>query len=132
MKKLFLILAVSAAAILSCAMYFGNQVTDLFAQLTLSQKTETNEILSGCVGYYQAHKRWPKTEAEIRNGLKQAHLEPKHLNQVKNLKINAKAGILDITFSTKSGVPVTIHSEIESESKTEGRTKTKGSWSASR
>lgn len=113
MKKSIIILTASLVVLLCYTLCFQDRVADLFAQLSFSKKTESSEILSGCVGYYSANKRWPRTEAEIRNGMKLAHLEPKYLNQVKNLSISDKAGVLDISFTTRSGVRMTLHSEIQ-------------------
>lgn len=109
MRTFALILMLGIAVLFFGAIIFKDEVTSLISQMSLSTPSESNEVLGGCVGFYSANNRWPKTEADIRAGLKIAHRDPKYLPTLKKLTLIEKGGSLTVSFTSKDGLKMELN-----------------------
>ena len=109
MKNFILILMLGIAALLCCAIVFKDEVACLMFAVFPSTPSAPNEVLGGCSSFYDANGHWPKTEADIRAGLKIAHRDPVYLPTLKKLTLIEKAGSLTVSFTSPDGVEMKLH-----------------------
>lgn len=109
MKNVLLFVSVLGIAALLIGATAFHRLASLKTQLSFSTETESNEVLAGCVSFYIANKHWPRTEDDIRAGLKAAHREPKFLPTLTKLTLVEHSGALDVKFTVKDGLPMELH-----------------------